>query len=272
MLSGSSGKNPFSVFYTRTLSPALCCLYMTAPQPFTPDPAVLNAVKSAYARYEKAAGRFLTEFTAQGGTVHCGAGCFGCCNMPIRLSLAEAALVASVLSPEEARRVEKHARKVLHNARTAPTEDEYVKRHRLKVGYCPLLGADGACTRYEVRPTRCRDTFSAFPAVYCQEGTWEGMSAGEKRDYAREVRRTPGTDGETHFIAPLEEMSEPVWTKCAQIMRQRWGLEAWGDFWVLTTLAASPAFMAAIERGERGAAIREARKLGLDHETVLEFA
>ncbi|AWN23037.1 zinc/iron-chelating domain-containing protein [Deinococcus irradiatisoli] len=239
---------------------------MTAPT------AVLSTVKAAYARYEQRAGQFLREYTASGGQVYCGAGCFGCCNMPIRLSLAEAALIASVLTPEEAHKVDKHARKVVHNARTAPSEDEYVHRHRLKVGYCPLLGADGACTRYDVRPTRCRDTFSAFPAVYCQEGTWESMTKAERRDYQREVRRTPGTDGETHFIAPLEELSEPVWNACSRAMRQAWGLEAWGDFWVLTTLAARSGFMAAVERGDKGAALREARQAGLEHPALLEFA
>lgn len=239
---------------------------MTAPT------ALLETVKAAYARYEQSAGQFLSQYTAAGNQVYCGAGCFGCCNMPIRLSLAEAALVASVLTPEEARKVEKHARKVLHNARTAPDEDEYVRLHRLKVGYCPLLGADGACTRYAVRPTRCRDTFSAFPAVYCQEGTWEGMTKPERREYQREVRRTSGTDGETHFIAPLEELSEPVWERCSRAMRREWNLEAWGDFWVLTALAARPGFMAAIERGDKGAALREARQAGLEHPAVLEFA
>ncbi|WP_420597376.1 YkgJ family cysteine cluster protein [Deinococcus sp.] len=238
----------------------------------TASPALLHTVKTAYARYEREAGQFLREYTAAGHTVFCGAGCFGCCNMPIRLSLAEAALIASVLTPEELRRVEKHAHKVLHNARTAPDEDEYVRRHRSKVGYCPLLGPDGACTRYDVRPTRCRDTFSAMSAVYCQEGTWEGMNKAERREYQREVRRTPGTDNETHFIAPLEEMSEPIWNECSRAMRREWKLEAWGDFWVLTTLAANPAFMAAIERGDRGAALKEARRAGLEHPEVLEFA
>ncbi|WP_161883267.1 YkgJ family cysteine cluster protein [Deinococcus alpinitundrae] len=238
----------------------------------TASAALLETVKAAYARYEQEAGQFLQDYTAAGHPVYCGAGCFGCCNMPIRLSLAEAALIASVLTPEEARKVEKHARKVLHNARTAPDEDEYVRRHRAQVGYCPLLGADGACTRYAVRPTRCRDTFSAMPAVYCQEGTWDAMTRPERREYLREVRRTPGTDGETHFIAPLEEMSEPIWERCSRAMRRAWNLEAWGDFWVLTTLAAQPGFMAAIERGDKGAALKEARQAGLEHPELIEFA
>lgn len=234
--------------------------------------ALLSGVKDAYSRYERRASAFIADFTAAGGEVHCGAGCFGCCNMPIRLSLAEAALIASVLDEAEARRVAKHARKVIQNARLASDEDEYVERHRLEVGYCPLLGPDGACSRYDVRPTRCRDTYSAMSAVYCEAGTWEAMSPTERRNYRVAVRRTPGTDGETHFIAPLEQLSEPVWDACAQLMRRHWQLEAWGDFWVLVTLARSADFMAAVERGRKGEALRVARQLGLEHPEVLEFA
>lgn len=246
---------------------------MSAPVPLPSyPPQLLATVQAAYARYEAQAGDFMAQFTQAGGEVYCGAGCFGCCNMPIRLSLAEAALIASVLDDVEAARVEKHARKVVHNANTARSEDEYVERHRLKVGYCPLLGADGACTRYEVRPTRCRDTYSAMPAVYCEAGTWEAMTSAERRAYRAQVRRTPGTDGETHFIEPLEQLSESVWDDCARTMRQHWRLEAWGDFWVLVTLARSAEFMAAVQQGRKGAALKVARQLGLEHPELIEFA
>lgn len=234
-------------------------------------PQLLQTVQAAYRRYEGQAQAFLGEFTRAGGEVYCGAGCFGCCNMPIRLSLAEAALIASVIDDTEARRIEKHARKVIHNANTARSEDEYVLGHRLKVGYCPLLGRDGACTRYAVRPTRCRDTYSAMPAVYCEAGTWEAMNKAERREYTAQVRRTPGTDGETHFIEPLEQLSEPVWDDCAQAMQREWRLEAWGDFWVLVTLARQQEFMAAVEAGKKGNALKVARTLGLEHPELIEF-
>lgn len=234
-------------------------------------PELLQTVRAGYSRYQTQASRFLGQYTAAGGEVYCGAGCFGCCNMPIRLSLAEAALIASVIDQQEAARIEKHARKVVHNARAARSEDEYVLNHRLKVGYCPLLGSDGACTRYEVRPTRCRDTYSALPAVYCEAGTWEAMTAQERRDYRAQVRRIPATDGETHFIEPLEQMSEPLWEDCALAMRRSWGLEAWGDFWVMVTLARNTEFMAAVSAGKKGAALKVARQLGLEHPELIEF-
>lgn len=229
-------------------------------------------VQQAYERYAARAGRWIEGYTERGGQVFCGAGCFACCNMPIRVSLAEALIMAQAMTPAQAKAAAAHARKVLANARTAPDEDEYVRRHRLEVGYCPFLDPrSGGCSQYQARPTRCRDTFSAFPAYYCEAETWETMTRRERQQYQREVARTPGTDGELHFIAPLEHLSEPVWEVASKAMRQAWGLEVWGDFWVLVTLATDPQFMSAITQKQARAAWQRAKALGLAHSEILEM-
>ncbi|GMA15082.1 YkgJ family cysteine cluster protein [Deinococcus metallilatus] len=248
---------------TRPSSPTL---------PRSPSSRVTAAVERGYAAYARRAQAWTARYQERGGRVFCGAGCFACCNMPIRVSLAEALVTAQALTDEEAARVEAHARQVLHNARTAPDEDVYVERHRTEVGFCPLLDREsGGCTRYDVRPTRCRDTFSALPARYCEAGAWEAMTRREREQYRREVARTPGTDGELHFIAPLEHLSEPVWEAAAKAMRAEWGLEVWGDFWVLTTLARDGTFMEQVARGDARGAWRAAKAAGLAHRTVLEL-
>lgn len=243
------------------------------PAPARPaDDVVGRTVQDAYRRYARQAGNWLTGYAARGGQVYCGAGCFACCNMPIRVSLAEALVTARALDAAQRAAVQAHARRVVENARTARSDEEYVQRHRTEVGYCPLLDrATGSCSQYDARPTRCRDTFSALPAVYCEAGTWEAMNRREREEYRRTVARTPGTDGELHFIAPLEHLSEPVWVAAARVMRQTWGVEVWGDFWVLTTLAADPAFMQALEAGQGRAAWQAAARRGLAHRALLEF-
>ena len=97
------------------------------------------------------------------------------------------------------------------------------------------------------------------------------MSRREQEAYRREVARTPGTDGELHFVAPLEHLSEPVWVAAAKSMRQTWGLEVWGDFWVLTTLARDAAFMARIGVGDGRGAWKSAQRAGLAHPALLEI-
>ncbi|WP_288480225.1 YkgJ family cysteine cluster protein [uncultured Deinococcus sp.] len=237
-----------------------------------PHQAVTAPVVRGYERYAAQAAQWTRGYESRGGHVYCGAGCFACCDMPIRVSLAEAIITAQAITPEQARRVEEHARAVQANARTAPDEDAYVARHREDVSFCPLLDrATGSCSQYAARPTRCRDTFSAFSAHYCAVGTWESMGRRERAEYRREVARTPGTDGEVHFIAPLEHLSEPIWTAASRAMRSQWGLEVWGDFWTLTTLAADPAFMARVVAGDRRGAAGRARQLGLGHPITLEM-
>ena len=234
--------------------------------------AVTAPVQVAYQRYAQQTGKWIKGYAARGGTVHCGAGCFLCCDMPIRVSLAEALITAAALGPDELRRMAAHARAVQENARTAPDEETFVERHRQHVSFCPLLDRQtGACTQYDARPTRCRDTFSAFPARYCGAGYWESLTRREKAEYRREVARTPGTDGELHFIAPLEHLSEPVWTAASRSMRQAWGCEVWGDFWTLTTLAADAPFMEHIQAGKARAALKRAATLGLAHPVTLEI-
>lgn len=236
------------------------------------DESVTAPVQAAYARYAGKVGKWIAGYEARGGTVHCGAGCSLCCDMPIRVSLAEALLTASALTPEQRRGMAAHARAVQENARTAPDEETFVERHRQVVSFCPLLDrATGACSQYEVRPTRCRDTFSAFPARYCGAGYWESLSRREQATYRREVARTPGTDGELHFIAPLEHLSEPVWVAASRAMQQVWGFEVWGDFWTLTTLASDAAFMEHVRARRAGAARQRARNLGLAHPATLDI-
>ncbi|WP_291427942.1 YkgJ family cysteine cluster protein [Deinococcus sp.] len=233
---------------------------------------VTDPVRHGYARYEQQASRWLGRYTQQGGQVFCGAGCFACCNMPIRVSLAEALIMTAALNPEQARAVEAHARAAVANARTARSDEQYVQRHRDEVGYCPILNREtGGCSQYAARPTRCRDTFSAFPATYCESGSLERMTRREQAEYRREVARTPGTDGELHFIAPLEHLSEPIWVAAARAMRQEWGIEVWGDFWLLTTLGADPKFMGAVTRGDTRAAWQLASGRGLAHRALLEM-
>lgn len=233
----------------------------------------LNALHQAYALYAQKSEAWQKRYIANGGQIHCGAGCFSCCNMPIWVSLVEALYMAEHLTPAEQKAVAKHARAVVRNAKNAPNDEVYVQRHRVDVGYCPLLSVhDGGCTRYGQRPTRCRDTFSAFPAEYCAAGYVENLTSKQRAAYQRKVERTPATDGETHFVAPLEHLSEDIWNVAMRQMRRHWRLEVWGDFWTLTTLAQDECFMRAVEQAQKRQALQRARELGLYHGNILQFS
>jgi Fe-S-cluster containining protein len=240
--------------------------------PIHPDQELLTAVSRAYSRFNRDAGVWIDSFTRQGGKIHCGAGCFHCCNFPIRVSLAEALLTASQLSSEQLENMKSHAHKVLENARTASNWDEYFARHREQVGFCPLLNrSTGACGAYEARPGRCRDTFSVLSAEYCKVGTLEHLNRNEHSEYKKAVKANPATDGISHYVAPLEDLGVGIWEVASLQMRQSWGLEVWGDFWVLTTLSRDAAFMAAIRTGQVKPAISRAKNLGLWHLEIVQI-
>ena len=90
-------------------------------------------------------------------------------------------------------------------------------------------------------------------------------------EYNLEVKRNPVTDGVSHYVAPLEELGEPIWEAAGEAMRSTWNLEVWGDFWVLTTLSQDAAFMAAVRSGAAAKATRRAKALGLWHLEIVRI-
>jgi Fe-S-cluster containining protein len=242
------------------------------PESANPDQPLLTAVADAYIRYGQQSSSWIKSYTRQGGTVHCRSGCVHCCNFPVRVSLAEALLTASELSFEQMKSMQDRASQVIKNARSATSWDMYFGRHRQIIGYCPLLDqTTGACTAYEVRPARCRDTFSALSSHYCQVGRLENLNRQERLEYNNEVKASPATDGLSHYIAPLEDLGEAIWEVASHHMRLAWGLEVWGDFWVLTTLSQDDLFMTAIRAGQAKQASRRARTLGLWHSEIVQI-
>ncbi len=231
----------------------------------------LTKIARAYERFEQESNTWLKSYTASGGQVFCKAGCFHCCNLPIQVSLAESLYTVSRLEPEQQKAMQTRAYKVIENAKTSESWDMYFERHRQEIGYCPLL-ENGKCSAYDARPARCRDTFSAFDSRFCAVGTLENLSKKEHLEYQRQVRKHPATDGQTHYIQPLEDIGASIWETASQAMRQAWGLEVWGDFWVLTALAADETFMEAIWAGQGKKAISRAKALGLWHLEIVQFS
>jgi len=191
--------------------------------------------------------------------------------MPIRISLLEALTIADVMTPEQLGDMARHARKVLQNARSSRSLDEYVTNHRRDVGFCPLLNREsGSCTQYANRPTRCRDTYSALPARFCAPDGLRDLTRAELKQYRREVRASPVTDGETHYVAPLEDLSVPAWEQFSRLMRREFGLEVWGDFAVLVTATRQPGVMEAVATGRAERVVRALKQAGLFHPEIVE--
>ena len=232
---------------------------------------VLSEVRAQHALYDARARAWTERFTARGGRVHCTPGCYGCCDMPVLASLLEALAVAERLGEAEWDAVTRHAHKVWDNAHAGAGE-RYAENHRLKVGFCPLLDREsGACTHYQDRPTRCRDTFSGLPARFCAPGAIEALSTGEHRAYEREVRENPVMDGHTHFIAPLEDLSADIPGAFSRLMRREFGVEVWGDFTYLLVLTREDAFWQALRRPGERQVVAALKRAGLYHPELVQI-
>jgi Fe-S-cluster containining protein len=237
-----------------------------------PEEKMLHNLTKAYKRYEQQSKTWIQQFIHQGGKVHCQAGCYHCCNLPIRISLAEAIYTNTQLTTNQQEQMQTRAKEIVANAQAATSWENYFQNHREQIGYCPLLEpTTGACSAYEARPGRCRDTFSAFSSQYCQVGTLEQMTPRQYKTYQQEIRANPATDGHSHYIAALEDIGQNIWDIASQEMQQAWGLEVWGDYWVLTALAQNPVFMNTIRAGQRKKAIQQAKKIGLWHIEIVQI-
>ncbi|WP_170130846.1 YkgJ family cysteine cluster protein [Deinococcus yavapaiensis] len=233
---------------------------------------VTTEVRRALQRFDSRAATWISRYTARGGKVYCAAGCFRCCDMPIRVSLAEALVVAESLTPSQFEAVEAHAERVWLNAHESRDGDEYVENHRRSVGFCPLLDREtGRCGAYEARPARCRDTYSAMPARFCAPDGLSSLRRSERRAYEQEVRTNPVMDGTSHFIAPLEDLSVPIWETCATLMRRELGFEVWGDFWTLVAYSRDERFWSALRSHSPRSVIAALKRARLYHPELVQI-
>lgn len=89
-----------------------------------------------------------------GEKIGCSAGCGSCCHQAVDVTIPEAILLALEIGRDgDPRKPEVRARADEFAARTP--EDRFKKPIR-----CPMLGVDGRCSVYEMRPVVCRSYYS----------------------------------------------------------------------------------------------------------------
>lgn len=98
--------------------------------------------------------------------VACTGGCSYCCHRPVLVTMPEADVIARsiALLPSDERMVLE--RKIRATARTLPSERVIKGLHPDNA--CPLLGEDGHCAVYDIRPLACRAA-SSFSVGSCRD-------------------------------------------------------------------------------------------------------
>jgi Fe-S-cluster containining protein len=112
---------------------------------------------------DTAASAFMEHFPNQ-PVYDCGAGCDACCYLYVMVPPGIAEAIGNYLTERLDAAALRDLRMKLESAAVAAEalEDPSRLRHR-----CPLLGADGLCTIYEVRPLSCR-AFTSQSAKACR--------------------------------------------------------------------------------------------------------
>lgn len=128
-----------------------------APDPATAAEDILGLLDAASAA--------MKTFLPHPPTLACGRGCSACCHLPVAVPPGVAELIARHLRQRrplaeiEALKVQLQADVEAEAAHTEP-----LQRRRP----CPLLGPDGSCSVYPVRPIACR-AFTSSSAQRCHE-------------------------------------------------------------------------------------------------------
>lgn len=128
------------------------------------------AVRKAYADFDVEASRLLKRVRSEGKSVPCKKGCSACCYDVAWVVQPEAAeIVERVQSmPRKLReQVVEGLRQWLAGMRRSGLDPDDIRPdlrtyHRAKLR-CPLLGAQGLCMVYDVRPMACRGHYVQAP-------------------------------------------------------------------------------------------------------------
>jgi len=121
------------------------------------EPDVVAAVRRGHREMDGVVDRALAREPSA-----CSAGCSYCCHVHVEVTRAEVAVIAGHLASNRAAVVAK-----LSNTVRVVSSMDHDQRWAAKIP-CALLGDDGRCTIYEVRPLRCR-AFHSFSLDACRE-------------------------------------------------------------------------------------------------------
>lgn len=211
-----------------------------------------DEVRALHAQFDRSSGAWLARFRAQGGRLHCGRGCAGCCTLTVNATLAEAAVVAEGLSDHQATALRAHIPRLLAVAGSAADLKSYLRRQRREVGPCPFLAADGACGIYAHRPLACRSLYATRPADYCATD-FAALHPLEREAFLssldRDVVAFP-----THYAAVPQELGRELEGELCWRMREVLGFAITGSFVFLVWLLRERDLLTSI--GQGGAALR----------------
>ncbi|MDW7644461.1 MAG: YkgJ family cysteine cluster protein [Desulfuromonadales bacterium] len=216
-------------------------------------PALKEAVGEDHNRLERDIATWCEDYGERGGKIHCGRGCRNCCTLHVDVSLTEALLVSDALSAEQAAAVASTVERMTTELAGVDDFKTFLRHYRQRVGACPFLGADGACTVYAVRPFACRALLSTRPADWCAVDFAE-LTPLERTLFMDSLDRAV-VAFPTHYVEATQEQARVLETTAILAMRETFGVAVSGNLPYLVHLQRQHGLGEALAQGE--AAVRE---------------
>jgi len=217
---------------------------------------------------ERLGAGIVADYRSGGGTIYCGKGCSNCCSLAVNCTFPEALLLAIRLDEEQLQLVDRYTQRLRGMLCGVSALKDYLRRHRLESGGCPLLGADGACLQYTHRPLSCRALLATRESRWCGADFAE-LTAAEKEAFVASLDRAV-TAFPLHYLAAAQDAGRELERQSLLTMAAMYGFSLYGNMPVMVHLASRWGLAEKLPAG--AAAVRELlQRAGLDHPLLLEL-
>ncbi len=219
-------------------------------------------VQQQHTLFDRKIEECIDDYTRKGGHVHCGRGCRGCCNLAVNCSFHEALRIATALTEQQTDKIISHALLILEHIGALQDLKSYLRMHRQRIGFCPLLLDDGSCGVYGMRPFSCRALISTKENRWCSVdfGT---LPAAEKAAFVDSLDRTE-VSFPTHYLYSTQDLGQQLEARATMAMAARFGFSLSGNLPFLIYLEIKHQLSRIIPRGHE-TTIRFLAEMGLLH-------
>jgi Fe-S-cluster containining protein len=233
-----------------------------------PSEHSISTISDQQQLLEQLTNSLATAYRAQGGQIYCGKGCSNCCSLVVNCTFFEAQLLAERLDEALLQRVDRYTERLKELLTGVTSLKDYLRRHRQESGGCPLLGADGACRAYGIRPLSCRALLATRESRWCGIDFAE-LTAAEKEAFVASLDRTV-TAFPLHYLAAAQDAGRELERQSLLEMAKESGFSLYGNMPVMVHLAGRWGLAAAVAAG--ATATRELlQRAGLDHPLLLQL-
>lgn len=187
----------------------------------------LLAVRQKQECFDQFCRAWLGEYRQQGGSIHCGKGCSGCCRLVVNCTADEAYAIARIVTPEQTDRLQAAIPVIQKCAQQAGSLKDWLTSYRDQAGPCPFLEQDGSCGVYQLRPLSCRSLLSTREPHWCSTD-FTTLASDEKQRYMECLDRSV-VAFPTHYAATPQQLAQELELAHLREMEQDCGCSLLGN-------------------------------------------